>query len=100
MISEIELAARRLATANAESEPNLEAVYLFPSDHQIRLVEVDRSMSSSDMILPFYFPPDPEGGIPFPSALALIRPEEERRLSPPDGWGTWDEARRIWPEDE
>jgi hypothetical protein len=94
----IEEVARRLARENAQSEESIREIYLFPHPAEIRLVEVDEITISSDAIRPFHFGSAPEYGIPFPSAIALIRPEEKLRLPPPEGWGTWEKAQKIWPE--
>lgn len=93
-------AARRLAKASAAAEPNIKAIYLFPKPkegNEIRLIEIDPTTMPSETVTPYYFAADLVGGIPFPSAIALIRPDE-RKLSPPEGWGTWKEAKLIWPE--
>lgn len=94
---DIASAAQRLAEANHEAEPHIEKIYLFPSDQEIRLVEVDPTTPPSDEVEPFYFEPDLAGGIPFRSAIALIRPDEESRIKLPRGWGSWSAARQIWP---
>ena len=96
LVDDIETAARRLADVNAETEPNVQEIYLFPAVDEIRLVEVDASSLPNKQMTPFYFGPDPVGSIPFRSAIVLIRPEETH-LSPPHGWGTWASAVRIWP---
>lgn len=98
MTSTMLKAARKLAEANAISEPNIKTIYVFPSDEEVRLVEVDATALPSDQITPFYFSPDREGGVPFRSGIALIRPEEEGNVPPPAGWGTWDDAIKIWPK--
>lgn len=90
-------AAGRLARNNAESDPAVEEIYLFPSPDQIRLIELDPNVAPSGQIEPFYFGADPASGLDFASAIALIRPEERGTLSPPAGWGDWDEAELIWP---
>lgn len=94
---EIHHSAHALAAANAEAEPSIEEIYWFPSATEIRLVELDRNMMRSGQVVPFYFGPDPAGGVRFPSAIALIHPDE-RHLQPPDGWGRWEDAERIWPQ--
>ena len=88
--------ARRLAEANAEAEPSISDAYWFPAEDEIRLIEVDRDTPPSDCVMPFYFGEDPEGDIPVPSGIAMIRPEEKDTLSPPEGWGTWGDAVLIW----
>ena len=95
-LREIREHARKLAEANAEAEPSISDAYWFPAEDEIRLIEIDRETATSDCVMPFYFGEDPEGEIPVPSGIAIIRPEEKDTLSPPEGWGTWDDAERIW----
>ncbi len=96
MVNDIERAAHNLVAHNVEAEPNLEAVYLFPAEDEIRLIELDPTALPSEEIAPFYFDPDPRGGIPYRMAIALILPEERDRLAPPSTWGSWEDARIIW----
>lgn len=90
-------AAQRLADGNVQNSPDLEAIYWFPADHIIRLVMLDPVALPSEEMVPFYFGPYPQGGIPYPYAVALIRPEEKPLLSPPPGWGSWPDAVQLWP---
>ena len=93
----LEDAARRLAQANADSEPEIQRIYWFKHLDEIRLVAVDRTTLSSENISPYYFDPDPKGDVPYSCAIALITPEEEKNHIPtPPGWGDWDDAIRIW----
>lgn len=87
--------AAELAQEHVEAEPSISDVYLFPADDEIRLIEVDEQTVPSDCVAPFYFPPAPEDGIPVPSGIALIRPEEVGKLELPEGWGSWDDAEKI-----
>lgn len=87
--------ALELAQFNAESEPAITKIYLFPNENQIRLVAVDPTTLPSTEVAPFYFAAAPNEGIPYRSAIALIRPEEEGRLPTPEGWN-WNEAETIW----
>jgi len=97
---EIFKAAKELAKNNADSEPNIEEIYLFPSDEKILLIEIDPSaMPSGDVIAPFYFPPDPDNNIPFFTGIALIPPEDKKKFNPPPKWGRWEDAILIWPEE-
>lgn len=83
-----------------EDTQDIEAAYLFPSDTEIRLVYLDATARPSpdpQRFMPFYFGTDAESGIPYRSAVALIRPEEKNTLQPPDGWGTWSDAMRYEP---
>lgn len=91
-------AARTLAEYNVQYEPKIERIYLFPDADEIRLVEVDSTAIPHDEVRPYYFRPDPKGGVPFPSAIVLIAPEEERVVSLPPGWGTWPDAIVIHPD--
>lgn len=93
----IEEAAKKLAQANAESEASISRIYWFPDERQIRLVEVDReSIKTEDnAVHPFYF--SPVEGIPFPSGVALIHPDEERVKALPDEWQVdWAQGRLIF----
>jgi len=92
---EVVAQAKKIADTSRKAEPTIEEIYVFPSDHEIRLIEVDPVTAVSDLIAPFYFDPDPDEGITFPCAIAVIRPEEKDRLSPPEDWGRWDDARKI-----
>jgi len=87
-----------LARYNQDADPGITASYLFPSETEIRLIHLDVNSPATeggDPIAPFYFGPDRAGGVTYPSAIALIRPEEKEHLPLPEGWGTWDEATMI-----
>lgn len=91
--------AQRLWQDGVEAEPAIRAAYLFPSDHEIRLVYLDPTTTPSrhgQPISPYYFGANTASGLPYPSAIALIRPEEKDALPPPDGWGTWAQAELVW----
>ena len=88
--------ATRLAKKHAEIEPTVEEIYWFPAIDEIRFVEVDSATIESEKIEPFYFTPDPDGGVPFPAGIAVIRAEEKKKLQPPEEWGSWDDAELIW----
>ncbi len=90
--------AERLAEDNILTSPELKAIYLFPADNVVRLVIIDPVTLPSEQMVPYYFGAFPQGGVPYPSAIVLIRPEEQVILSPPPGWGTWDEAVQLWPK--
>lgn len=94
---EVEQAARKMAAANAEAAPETEAIYFFPSQNEIRLIETDPTTLPSTEIVPYYFGAAPQSGIPYRSSVALIRPEEAFRLAPPPEWGTWKDAIKLWP---
>ncbi len=87
-----------LIKANWQAEPGIVSSYLFPSDTEIRIVHLDENVPAliaGDRIQPFYFRAMPNGEIPFDSSVAIIRPEERDRLSPPEGWGNWEDAQQI-----
>lgn len=96
---DIRCAALEMADEGRESEPQVREVYLFPSATEIRLVYLDATASPSrdERVRPFYFAASPTSGLPYPSAVAVIRPEEKKTLSPPEGWGGWSDAERLWP---
>ena len=89
--------AETLAKANRDADPEIEAVYFFPDDAEIRLVEVARDAlpTDSDTVEPFYFAPSPADGLHFTSAIALIRREDVHALRLPPGWGTWGDAQKL-----
>ncbi len=95
MNQEIRKCAEKVAAWHVENEPAIQEIWLFPSDKEIRLVDLDPYSLPSEMITPFYHAPDQQ--IPYPTGIALIRPEEKGRLSPPADWGGWDQAIKIWP---
>ncbi len=99
VMESIEEAARKLAEYNMEAAPETEAVYFFPHPDEIRLIETDPTTLSDTEIVPYYFGASPASGIPFRSSVALIRPEEAFHLPLPPGWGTWEDAVKLWPQE-
>jgi len=93
----VEQQARYLAAENKRNDPDITDVYWFPNEDEVRLVEVNATVPESleEQIRPFYFRPAPAEQLPAPSGIALIRPNEVRRLRPPAEWGNWDTAVRI-----
>ncbi len=99
MSGEMRASAKRLAAAAVEAEPAIKKILLFPSAKDIRLVYVDTNAHPSGEdaeVTPYYFRPARKSGVSFESAVALIRPEEEGRLSLPEGWGGWEDAETLW----
>jgi len=99
--ADIRAAAKKLARENMDDEPAVRRVYIFPSDDEIRLVEVDETVPprrNGEGVTPFYFGAAPDVGIPFRSAIALITPEEAETARLPDGWGDWTTALVIEAE--
>jgi hypothetical protein len=88
--------AMMLARENREAEPSIERIFWFPDTEEIRLVELTPQVpASGDRLQPFYFRAAPTDGIIAPSGIALIRPDEYRRLRLPEGWPTWDQAEEL-----
>ena len=96
----IEKQARRLAQEALRTDPSIVKFYWFPADDEVRLIEVATDMppSLSTEVEPFYFPPAPKHDMPAPSGVALIRLDEDRKLTLPSGWGDWDAAVELEPE--
>jgi hypothetical protein len=93
---EIKVQAKFLAKENRLAEPEIEKVFWFPDDQEVRLVELISTVPmSGDAVEPFYFRPMPQDNLPAPSGIALIRPEEFRKLRLPPAWGSWDEAEEL-----
>lgn len=93
----IEQVARRIAEENGRSESTISKIYWFPDKSQIRLVEVDMESikSEDDSIRPFYF--NPVEGVPYPSGIALIHPDEDGRKALPKEWQVdWSQARLVY----
>ena len=91
--------ARGLAAANAEAEPDIITIHSFQSVDQVWLVEVDTTVAPhgpGERIPPFYFGAARGSGIPYPSAVALIAPDDDGRAALPPGWGDWRDAEALW----
>jgi hypothetical protein len=94
--------AQLLATENKRSEPDIQKVYWFPDDHEVRLIEVTPSIPASGdgCVHAFHFRPNPGAKLPAPSGVALIRPDEFGNLRLPDRWGDWKDAVELDPGGE
>lgn len=86
--------ARELAEAHREADPTTQAVYLAldPAGREIRLVEVSGSVGTTGEVLPFRFGPRVDQGIPYPSIVVLLSPDEWKQLEAgqlelPESWG-------------
>lgn len=86
--------AEELAADNRRADPEIEGIFWFPDAQEVRLIEMSPSIPASDdgHVHPFYFRADPKENLPFPSGVALIRPDEFGRLELPERWGNWDSA--------
>lgn len=90
----VEQQARMLAEDNYHAEPDIEKVYWFPDEQEVRLVELTEliPISFEGEVQPFYFRASPQDDLPVVTAVAMIRPNEFGHLRLPDAWGQWDDA--------
>lgn len=97
VLDKIKEQAVRLARDNKEGDPAIKAIYWFPDEYEVRLIEVEDDLPRSEggFVEPFYFRASEEDNLPAPSALALIRPDEVGKLELPEGWGDWDSAEKL-----
>jgi hypothetical protein len=93
----IEKQARLLADEALQGETDIEGVYWFPDDAEVRLIELTEMIPVTEdgAIRPFYFPASPRDDLPSPSGVALIRPAEFGRLALPQRWGDWQDAKLL-----
>jgi len=86
-----------LARENKKAEPRIQAIYWVPSTEEVRLIEVESETVRclSGTVEPFYFDPAPSDGLPAPSGIAVIRPDEFGKLDLPEGWGNWEDAEPL-----
>ena len=84
--------AIELARAHRDIDPATQHVYLASGNEPlIRLIEVSASVPTTSEFFPYSFMDDPQNGVPYPSVLILLSPDEwkslitgQRKL--PDGW--------------
>ena len=97
LLEEIRRQAELLARENRQAEPAISRILWFPDDHEVRLVELDATVppSGDGKVHPYFFRSSPQDGLPAPSGVALIRPDEFRRIELPADWGNWDNAQDI-----
>ncbi|MEP0842044.1 MAG: hypothetical protein HRF43_04955 [Phycisphaerae bacterium] len=90
----IERQARLLAVDNRAAEPDIQKIYWFPHDREVRLVELtDQVPQSLDgAVHPFYFRASERDDLAAPSAIAMIRSDEYGVLTLPAEWGDWSDA--------
>jgi hypothetical protein len=88
--------AKLLAMESKSADPHVIKVIWFPHEKEVHIIEINDNTTPSDTVVaPFYFGPVPEEGLPAPSGIAIIKPEEYRKLDLPSGWGTWDDAEEL-----
>jgi hypothetical protein len=104
----VEDVAMEIVTDHIEAEPGIIRIYLFPSDKEVRLIEVDKTVSErreGNKLLPFYFEADEANDLPFPMVVDLIAPSHEELLRKgeiclPANWGNWSEGKCIYQIEE
>lgn len=92
--------ARELALAHRREDPETREVYLADAPDEVRLVEVSGSVGYTGEVLPFRFAAKPDLGIPYPSVVVLLSPEEWTelrggKLALPQGWGDSADLRQV-----
>ena len=92
--------ARELAAAHRTEDPETQEVYVAEADDEVRLVEVSTSLEASGEVLPFRFKARPDKGVPYPSIVVLLHPEEwaavrAGKLQLPIGWGPPTDLKKI-----
>ena len=98
---DIKKQALLLARENKRAEPRIQSIYWVPSTTEVRLIEVepDTVKCLGGAVEPFYFDPAPADGLPAPSGVALIRPDEVGKLDMPEDWGSWADAQLLEVEE-
>ena len=97
-IQALEEQAKSLAKDNREADPSITRIFWFPDPegNEVWLVEAMPTVpSSGKQVHPFYFRASPSDGLPAPSGIALIRPEEIGKLDLPKKWGKWENAKEL-----
>lgn len=84
---------RDLAQAHLAVDDGTSLIFLMPDPTfaEIRLLEVSSSAPTTRELFPFAFAARPDQGVPFPSVVLLVSPDEwdeiqEDRLNLPPGW--------------
>jgi len=92
--SAVEQQARELLRYHRQADPDITRVLWFPDDQEVRLVELTEVVPvyMDEELQPFYFRPSPKDGLPLPTAIVMIRPDEVAKFAPPAGWGSWSDA--------
>lgn len=93
--AEVEKMAMRLAVENADAVTDIQEIWFFPNEQEIRLIEINSSIAPDEEISPFHFPAAPNDGYFLPIAVALINPES-KTLPLPDSWGKWEDGKIVY----
>jgi hypothetical protein len=92
--------ALELAAAHRNEDPETQEVYVAEAQDEVRLVEVSTSLAASGEVLPFRFKARPDKGVPYPSVIVLLNPEDwaavrAGKLPMPFGWGAPTDLKKI-----
>ena len=89
--------AVRLVKLNQSEVRTIMRSYVFPdpSGQTIRVVHVDTMFFPEDSVHPIEFGPDPQYKIYHRHYIGFTDPDGPQRLSPPEGWGSWQSAQVI-----
>jgi len=95
---EIRTEAQYLADQYFDVEDTI-SIYWFPDNEIVQLILIILSTPKNEHnnLHPFYFKASPEDNLPFPSASAIILPEEFGKLNLPKEWGEWENAILLKP---
>ena len=96
----LENAARELVEAHREADSGVSHAFLSRKDNEIRIVEVTDSVGTTNEIIPFRFKSRPDLGVPYPSVIILLSPDElgllkKDKLKLPKGWGSFKDLSPI-----
>ncbi len=94
--------AALLAAAHRKQDPEIQEIFVVedPTGREVRLLEVSSGVGSVGAIMPYGYAARPDLGVPYPSIIVLVSPEEKEhldqgRLRLPEGWGESPVLRRI-----
>jgi hypothetical protein len=94
--------ALTLARAHRKADAEIREIFLAkdPAGKEVRLLEVSSSVGNTGSILPFRFAAREDLGIPYPSVIVLVSPEEKqsldnKELQLPESWGSSPELLSI-----
>ena len=90
----LEEEARHLVALNQSEVKSIIRSYVFsdPNNLEIRVVHVDAKAFPEEEVMPILFGPDPQYNLHHRMLIAIIDVNASNHISPPDGWGNWNEA--------
>jgi hypothetical protein len=97
----VEEAARMLAVKHCEDDEGTEAVYWFPDEGVVRLLETTTNVPASGEIFPMGYKARRERGLPYAIEIVLVHPDEleaikGHTLELPERWGAFDKALKLY----